>query len=550
MSHSCDLHVQQINCFYNYTAGLDVTEVDLLKTATKLLKSGLVNTVCFSDLKAIYLDEHGEIQLEWIQPQGRQWDNHWTIKFSEALPKHAVDDLTFCMELSFHEQHIEAPEARHVPPHIRAALSPLILERDDLILPIYPWLKLYADGIMSICFQFDAEWDNLAEADFIQEYVNLFQCYFDCIWVQAELQLLDGEQLLLNGFENAISIGGQSIVDRNTRKLVKEMRQRAKAVLKESLSREGRCFELNGQAWNLHKIAGSEDQAEWEATIDLCRSIYASAAASQVVARSSRKTKEGIGIQLWQGRPSISLMRFAGQPQCKDALFEKYGPSLSRILMRSPGNYQPPPLPTDLRPFEDYCLHGNRALLLWTWMRPSNAPANAWDDANTTAYLLENQARAEHFEYHNMRIARACANASSPPSDEHLIHAYETLAVSESVIHQSSQAGEITDALEYLMDAAGTTRLIASGKEQARWHLDERRYSIAKRRSRMDRWLMAVFGIVGAAGFADLVIQPLLKEMYPAWTDWFIGLTAFALASFLVGMTAVSIWIANIFHRE
>lgn len=49
---------------------------------------------------------------------------------------------------------------------------------------------------------------------------------------------------------------------------------------------------------------------------------------------------------------------------------------------------------------------------------------------------------------------------------------------------------------------------------------------------------MAVFGIVGAAGLADLVIQPLLKETYSAWTDWIIGLTALAL-SFLIGMTAV-----------
>lgn len=189
-SHSSDLQVQQVNCFYNYTIGLDVTEVDLLKTATKLLKSGLVKTVCFSDLKAIYLDEHGELQLEWIQPQGRQRDDHWTIKFSEALPKYAVDDLSFCMELSFHEQRIEAPEARQVPPHMRASLSPLILERDDLIIPIYPWLKLYGDGIISICFQLDTKWNDLAEADFIQEVVNLFQCYFDRIWVQAELQLI------------------------------------------------------------------------------------------------------------------------------------------------------------------------------------------------------------------------------------------------------------------------------------------------------------------------------------------------------------------------
>lgn len=58
------------------------------------------------------------------------------------------------------------------------------------------------------------------------------------------------------------------------------------------------------------------------------------------------------------------------------------------------------------------------------------------------------------------------------------------------------------------MSAAGTTGLIESGKEQARWHLDELRYRTDKSRSRVDRWLAVVFGFVGAAGLADLVIQP------------------------------------------
>jgi len=57
-TESRKLRVQQVNCFYNYAIGLDVTRVDLLKTAKALLKSGTVRTVCFSDLKAIYLDEH------------------------------------------------------------------------------------------------------------------------------------------------------------------------------------------------------------------------------------------------------------------------------------------------------------------------------------------------------------------------------------------------------------------------------------------------------------------------------------------------------------
>lgn len=549
-SRSHDLQVQQVNCFYNYTVGLDVTEVDLLKTATRLLKSGIVRTVCFSDLKAVYLNERGKLQLEWLNPQGRQWDNNWTIKFKESLPKHAIDDLVFCLELSFHERRIKGAENRKAPPYLRAALSPFILEHDDYSLPIYPWLKLHADGLMSISFQLDTAWNDLAETDFIEDIVNLFQRYFDRIWVQAELQRMDGERLLSDAFENEISIGGQGVASRKSRKLVRKMRQRSKAVLEESLGKEGRSFELCGESWSLHQIAGSEGQSEWEATIDLCRSIYINAVASQIVISGGRKGSSDVEVKLWQGRPSISLMRFSGQPQSKSELLRKFAASMSRILIRSPEVKSIPPLPPDLRPFDDYCFHGNRALLLWTWMRTRNSPEDAWEDGNTRDNLLENQARAEHFEYYNMLIARACAIAGSPQSDEHLVYAYETLAAADAMIHQSSQAGEITDALEYLMEAAGTAGLIASGKEQARWHLDERRFRNEMRRVSVDRWLAAVFGFVGAAGLADLVIQPLLQEIYPVQADWLIGLSAFALASLVVGVLAVPIWVVNRMRGE
>ncbi|OLU17495.1 hypothetical protein BVH01_13250 [Pseudomonas sp. PA1(2017)] len=544
-AESRNLRVQQVNCFYNYAIGLDVTRVDLLKTAKALLKSGTVRTVCFSDLKAIYLDEHGEVKLEWLRPKGRRWDNSWTVQLSDSLPQYTAEDLIFCLELAFHERRIEGDEVGQVPPHLRAALPPVVLENDDLTLPVYPWLKLHADGLMCICFQLDTTWDDLSEEDFISDVVNLFQRYFKSVWVEAALQRIDGEQLLLDAFEGEISIGGQGVDDRRTRKLVKKMRLTARTTLDNSLGKEGRCFDLHGEPWLLHQIAGSEDQMDWEGTIDLCRSIYANAVASQVVSKNYKKNDGVAGVQLWQGRPSVSLMRFAGQPKSKDQLFEMYGQSMSRILMRSPEMTDPPHLPPDLRPFNDYCLHGNRAVLLWTWLRPLGASDNAWDDPNTRAHLLENQARAEHFEYHNIRIARACAIAEGPPSDEQLVYAYETLANADSVIHKSSQAGEITDALEFLMTAAGTTGLIASGKEQARWFLDERRYKAEKQRSRMDRWLTAVFGIVGAAGLADIVFKPMLQTTYPGWVDWLTGLAAFATASFLIVLLAMFISAVN-----
>ncbi|SDL23064.1 hypothetical protein SAMN05192555_103138 [Franzmannia pantelleriensis] len=544
------LQVHQVNCFYNYTAGLDVMDVDLLKTATNLLKSGMVQTVCFSDLKCVYLDAEGAVQLEWLRPQGRQWDSRWTVKFSENLPDYTAKDLIFCLELSFHEQRIEGAEARQLPPHLRAALPPVVLERDDWTLPIHPWLKLYSDGIIVISFQLDTTWSNLDEADFIQEVVNLFQNYFNRVWVQADLQRMDAEQIIPCAYERELSIGGQGVIGRKSQKLVKELRRKGRAVLDDSLRKEGQTFEIDGKYWVLHQIAGSEDQAKWEATIDLCRSIYVSAVAGLAVARDRKKGKRPARVQLWQGRPSISLMRFVDQPDSKEKLLKEFGPSISRVLSRSAEIVATPDLPPDMRPFEDYCFHGNRALLLWTWLRATDTPDDAWEDANTQTHILENQARAEHFEYHNLRIARACATASSPPSDEHLIEAYEVLAGAESVIHHSSQAGEITDALYYLLAASGTTGLVESGKEQARWHLDERRYRTEKKRAQIDRWLAGVFGFVGVAGLADLVVQPFLTGAFPDRGDAWTGLTAFALSLVVVGFLTAIIWVTNKLRRE
>jgi len=544
-SRTSELEVHQVNCFYNYAVGLLATHVNLLKTAGKLLKSGMARTVCFSDLKCVYLDDNGDIQLEWLHPKGRQWDLAWTVKFSEGLPRSVVEDLTMCLELLFHEQRIEGPEARQMAPHIRAALPPLVLEKEDVTLPVYAWLKVFSDGIVILSFQVDTTWDGLGEADFISDIVNIYRRYFHRVWVHADLQRLDAEQIIPDAFAGELSIGGQEVVGRKTKKLLKKMRRESLVALDESLGKQGRDFEIGKETWTLHQIVGSEEQDEWEAMIDLCRSLYVNAVAGLVVPGIGKNGARLRQVQLWQGRPSISLMRFRNQPDSKEVLLKEFGPSLSRVLIRSSDVADPPALPPDLRVFGDYCFHANRALLLWTWLRPNDSPDNAWENPTTRGELLENQSRAEHFEYHNMRFARACATASSPPSDQSLIDAYEVLASANSVIHHSGQAGEITDALSHLMATTGTTGLIESGKEQARWHLDERRYRADKNRSRVDRWLAVVFGFVGTAGLADVVVQPFLEACCPELRGGFKGLVAFSLAALFVGVAALLIWLIH-----
>lgn len=539
------LRIEQANIFYNFALGLSVTRVDLVKTAGKLLQSGLTQAVCFSDLKCLFRNDRGDIKVEWVQPEGRQSDSSWKVGFSQPIPPAAAKDILYAIQLAFHERKIEAPESKQVAPYLRAALPPIVLESDNNPLLLYTWVKVFSDGIVILTFQLDTTWAGIDEHDWISDFVNISRRYFDAVWVNAEVQRLDAHQLLPHAFQDEISIAGRVIGGRKSRRLMEKLRKESQAVLDDALAKDGREFAQHDERWVLHEVAGSERKSDWEATIDTCRSIFTNAIAALIVPRSHRKPVGARGVALWQGRPAVSLMRFREQPSTKDGLLTQFGPSMSRILMRSARLDSPPELPTDLRPFEDFCFHGNRSLLLWTWLRRKGEPDDAWKDPRTIGIVTEHQARAEHFEYHNIRVARACALAGSPESYQQLAEAYDTLVSAEDSVQHSSQAGEITDALSYLISAVGTAALVPSGKERARWRLDEFLYRAERLRARTDRWLTFVFGLVGAAGIADLVIKPFLVTKYPGLSLSASGLLAFLVACLVVGILAAPVWAYN-----
>lgn len=539
------LRIDQANAFYNYAIGFEATSIDLIRTAGKLLKKGIAKTVFFSDLKFLYSDEEGKVQLEWIQPDGRQWDNNWKIELDSKVPANIAAELILAFEVSFHENRIEGPDTRTMPPYIRASLPPIVLESDELHLSIYASIKLFSDGIAILSFQLDSTWDGVDEEYFISNVVNLYQCYFKSIWVDSRIQRLDAETILPTAFQDDVSLAGNPVGGCKVNRLLRKMRKKSQALLNRDLSEQGQQFDIGNEQWTLHQIVGSKNQDSWESTLDLCRAEYFNALGSLLVHGRKKRKFNAQTVCLWQGRPSIALMRFHKQPENKDDLLKSFAPSLSRILMRSPAMETPPDLPPDLRPFGDYCFHGNRAVLLWTWLLPHGAITDAWKEPKTRAALMEHQARSEHIEYHNMRIACACQMAQSPSSDDQLMEAYETLALAFDVVRNSSQAGEITDALTYILEEIGTTNLVAPAKEAARWHLDELRYNSDKRRIQGDRLLSFVFGLVGVSGLAKFAIQPILATIWPDLNSEISPLVAFAIACLIVTSIAIPIRFLN-----
>lgn len=527
------LKVNQANVFYNYALGFGTDRIDLLKTGVALLEKGISQSVFFSDFKLIYIDEFGEKQVEIVNPKGRSWDPSWEIEIDPKIPKSNAVDLINSFEIAFHEKQIQQDDETY----LRAFLPPIVLDDEDCQFPLFASVKIYADGIAIVSFQFDGTWDGLDENDFLDDLVNIYQRYFKSIWVDSKIQRLDSDILLTDAFEDKFSIAGTYFQGWKIKRLIKKMKKESQKVLDDAFQLDGELFNFGERDWLLHPIAGAKNDELWESTSELCRSIYCNAISSIIV--PLKKDRSGSFQEyIWQGRPSLSLLSFNHQPKNKKELFQNFSCSMSKILLRANGVTKEPDLPSDLRLFDDYCLHANRSILLWTWLKTDNTLDDVWDDPNTPTKIFANQARTEQIEYYNMKVARACSWAHSPSSSNHLFNAYEALTKYESLIYHSSNSGEVTNALSYLLEQFGTAGVVQSAKEAARFYIDELKYQSDTAKNRSDRLLTVCFGLVGTTSLAEFVVHPFVNTALTSLNETIRPLISFGISGGLVLLIA------------
>lgn len=508
---SDSLIVQQSNVFYNYTLGFETTEIDLAKTAIKALGVGICSCVYLSDQKFWYRDKDDRIQFEWFREEGRQWDDTHSFQLESNHPEHIMEDLFLYLSASFHERRMssEVPQT----PYLRLSLPPILLERNGIQLPLYVNCKIFADGIAILTFQLDQTWSGVDEAYFIPEVVNLASQYYEKIWIDAKIQRLDAEAVMPHAFHEQLSVAGKPLTGPKVRRLLKRMQEQTLGEVQSALSEDGDVFQIGSKDVTLHQIVGTDGGDSWESNLSLCRSIYTGALTKIIVPEKGRDSSATEMPLLWVGRPAITLMRFGEQPEDKSEIVSKFGKSLSRILARSEEPEVDLPLSDDLRVFSDHTFHGERSALLWTWTRSLESPDDVWEDPDTVTSITAHQVLAELVEYCNMRLARACSLAQAPPSERHLMEAFQALSNAEMDLHIASNSGEINDALKYLVTKFGTLDQISSAKEAARWYLDEMRYQSDKRRTKIDICLTAALGLIGTTG-----LNGFLAEAFPRLT--------------------------------
>ncbi|MDC8832228.1 hypothetical protein [Alteromonas gilva] len=525
------IRIKQANIFYNYSICFESFDVNLIQLAGKLLKEGFTEAVCFSDFKFLYLDSESEISLG--VPEINDKDGRWDITLEEDIPKNVAQKVFSSLEIAFFEN----KAGKSQPHYLVANLPPIVLALFEYELKLFPSVKIFADGIAVLSFQFDATWEGISEDDFINRFLNLTNYNFDDIWIDRRLQKMDAELSLLNAFDNELSIAGTSISSRAINRLKKQLKSDTEKVVKNALNKEGRNFDFNGQNLILHSLAGSDTCDHRSFAGSLAIDIYIGAIQSIVNPKNAKTTPI-----YWSGRPSVSLLRFDKQPEEKRNFVEKHSKFLSKIMLRSAASTTTLKGVEDLRLMDDYCLLANRAVLLWCWTKTRHEAENAWSDEYTRARVLENQARAQFVEYCSARIVRACHWAQNPVSKVHLLYAYKNLGELNVSIRNSSHSGEIIDSIISIMEASGIPDMIEPSKELAKFHLDELKYNAQTKVSRQATLLTMIFGFVGTTSLAEFAFSPLIRYLYPSFAKFEVACISLLGAGSFVGITIFIIW--------
>lgn len=490
--------IRQSNVFYNYSMGLNIMDIDLLKAGKAILKLGLAQSVFFSDKNFIYCDKNGDQHLKF---RDRQED---IIDSLSSEDSSILQDYLIFDDLVNDESHLHSNQEDY----LRVSLSPIVLEDEvygEYIINVL--LKIYSNGIAILSFQFDAHWDDLDESGFIEDVINLYSRSWDKVWVDKLVQKIDGEVYASKqAFGDIFVFAGNDINIKGREKIIRKMQKNGLEDLEKALHHsQGKEFSFDDKNRILHLLAGTNDQKTTKA-FELCVHMYFNIVAKIIDSISDASVDAYTFI--WEGRPSVSLMCFSNQPKNRQELEEKFSNSIRKILNRSSVAMDESIHLKNLRWHGDYSFYGNRSVLLWIKLNSKNS----YDENTLFRSVLSHQARVEQIEFYNMLFARACAWCADPETEEHLFNAYDILINKEKAIHQSSQSGEIVQTINYLMDQFGINLLIKPAKESAVFHLDELKYRSDLVKSRKMQWMTLTFGLVGATSFAEFIVYPLVKN--------------------------------------
>lgn len=479
------------------------SEITLGTIAKKLIESNFCPLV-FASTTDFWFKEKDEVKRSKLEIGTLNMK-----EFKYSVPKSIVPiflkgyPLLLLKESSrmwFSEWKLFSEEYRNSFPYIRCFLNPCYLKTDLRTIGLYPQLKLYSNGVFILSFREISSKEPFYIEPFINNDVNLSQLEFDNILIPPEFIKINSKGFALD--QPLLQI----LLNRNK---IRDSLKEIDEVIEHNTEEITGDFKFNVVPISLK----TESKFNFEDLIEIIREnlfFVVNPPSKRILRRKIHYLTTYRTI-----RPSIYILEFENQPNTSLEILEQYGDQLGKIMVRvsdfSQKNFKKF-LGENLRKFEDFTLHINEALTLWTFSKKSFEKKEI--DPNRDDIILEKQIQVEaidHLYMSHRRLFEISSDRNIPY--ESILDKQNELLNLEELVTDCDKIGKYGE-IDYFIKVAGKELHWDAVRKSTEKKLKNRsEYSNEERTKLLSRFgniITFIFGLGSLTIFTTYVIIPIL----------------------------------------
>lgn len=389
--------------------------------------------------------------------------------------------------------------------HLRAFLKPIeLIKKDERITILYPVILLYKSGVLIIEFRIIAPDEAVELNNFINDYINIYQCDYDYAIVPTNIAVLAPEayQIYLNPKYNFFQ----------RLSLIKNRNKHEQALNKLSRKADFENFEfemvplinpenketITSLAQTLFSIIGFLVKKPVSSTAYLLKGI-------------SDLPKLG---NYWIGKPHIHLITHSNQLDDAFSNENAHKESFGRMLARVSGssaNFSDF-IPSNSRNFDDFSAYITSAATLWVWSKKGLEREQQWMDINRGNLVYERQIQVEILEYAFILHKSLVEKSSELKNYIDILATRRNLAELKSKMLEATPYGEVRDLLNQGWEQMNLAALQSQISENLSI-LDSEIKFLESKKADSFRIFLTVLGLIASASFAKSIVSPLWKAL-------------------------------------
>lgn len=528
------------NVYLNYSTYFIKPIKDLGEAARQLVANELCEAAYSTDGLA-YWKTKTEVREYPISIKRLGYSSEAEIQLPQGLSGYSAECIYQASYMRYFELLLFNQIFLEQTAYVRAFMQPALFSFEQKRIILYPQVKLYQNGVMTICFRIIAPNHPYPINDLIENEINLYKHNADDIQISPALFGLNIRVPLSHKNNNPAS--------------------RYRTL--RSISFFNRIINENNENFTYikfkdfsHKfisIKPFEELAEDQPILNLNILIeYISSAIALVLNRPNQGIKyfifgaKKLRLQpggYWIMRPNICILDFEDQPDTASEIVHKFNEELGRVLARSssiPREKAIEMLPESSRLYEDFILYINKALGVCIYSRQAFEREEQYKDANKSELIFPIQVKFELVDYiHLSYLRHEERSLEFADTISELFHEKRNLLHIDRLVRYSTSYGEIGDLFNYAWQCLDIEEIKQNIYENIELKLQKLQEYRDKRNNQFSSLLAISFGIVGVTSLAKDVVEPMWKSL--GW--WLPPNTEFQ-PLFLFGVTVAGILIA------